>query len=64
MSKYFITTGELYSAPDDLPGGSLSDSVKLTESDCGVIYEIYDSVTIKCALEVLVNTVNTIVHSL
>ncbi|MBE7092966.1 MAG: DUF2817 domain-containing protein [Clostridiales bacterium] len=42
MNKYFINSNKIYSAPADIPGGSLNDKVKLTKSDCSVIYEIYD----------------------
>lgn len=40
MKYYFLN--DIYSAPRDVPGGSVSDAVTLTQSDCNVIYKIYD----------------------
>ncbi len=42
MDYFLADSSRLYSAPVDIPGGSLSDTVKLTQSDCRVIYDIYD----------------------
>ena len=39
--KYFFLDST-YSAPWGIPGGSVSDTNALTQSDCSVIYEIYD----------------------
>lgn len=39
---FFGDPGGLFSAPMDIEGGSVHDRVALTESDAGVIYEIYD----------------------
>lgn len=44
--KYFFLD-RTYSAPRDIPGGSVSDSTPLTKSDCGVIYNIYDKLAEK-----------------
>ncbi len=42
MSDFFFTD-KIYSAPQTVMGGSLSDKIKLTESSPQVIYDIYDS---------------------
>lgn len=43
MKYYFLDIPSgIYSAPTDIPGGSISDEVMLTQSDCTVIYDIYD----------------------
>lgn len=40
---YFLNKPQgIYSAPMTVPGGSVSDEVKLTRSDCNVIYDLYD----------------------
>ena len=44
--KYFFLDST-YSAPWDIPGGSTEDAVALTQSDCSVIYEIYDELVAK-----------------
>ena len=44
--KYFFLNST-YSAPWNIPGGSLEDAVKLTQSDCGVVYAIYDALAEK-----------------
>ena len=44
--KYFFLDST-YSAPRSIPGGASSDAVALTESDCGVVYEIYDDLASK-----------------
>ena len=41
--QYFINGNKLYSAPQNIQGGSLQDEIKLTKSDCSVIHNIYDS---------------------
>ena len=37
--------GDLYSAPATTPGGSMGDQIPLLESDCQVVYDIYDKLT-------------------
>lgn len=44
--KYFLLD-HTYSAPWDVPGGSVEDAVTLTKSDCGVVYDIYDALVEK-----------------
>ena len=44
--KYFFLNST-YSAPRSIPGGSAEDTVTLTQSDCSVIYEIYDELVAK-----------------
>jgi len=43
-SKYYFLNKPqgIYSAPMDIPGGSVNDEITLIESDCNVIYDIYD----------------------
>jgi len=43
-TTYYITgdPGGLYTAPAYIEGGSADDRVKLVESDCSVIYDVYD----------------------
>ncbi len=41
--QYFNNQFKLYSAPSTVKGGSLSDEIKLTKSDCSVIHNIYDA---------------------
>ena len=45
--QYFINHNKLYSAPQNIKGGSLLDEIKLTKSDCSVIHNIYDSLVEK-----------------
>lgn len=44
--KYFFLDST-YSAPQNIPGGSLEDAVPLTRSDCSAIYGIYDQLAEK-----------------
>lgn len=45
MKHFFLD--RTYSAPGNTPGGSVEDTVALTKSDCGVIYDIYDDLAEK-----------------
>ena len=45
MKYYFLN--DIYSAPRDIPGGSVQDAIPLTKSDCSVVYDIYDSLAAK-----------------
>lgn len=48
MKYYFLEDFiGTYSAPKDIPGGSVHDNVNLLESDCNVIYNIYDELVEK-----------------
>ena len=49
MSSFYFAD-KIYSAPKNIPGGSLNDQVKLTKSTCQVIYDIYDSLCEKYPL--------------
>lgn len=44
--------GGLYSAPVTVPGGSLQDPVPLVQSDCRVVYDIYDKLTVENPINV------------
>ena len=41
MADFFFAD-KIYSAPDSIKGGALTDETPLTESTCQVIYDIYD----------------------
>lgn len=47
--KYFFLdyANGIYSAPQDIPGGAAEDAVTLTEADCNVVYDIYDTLVAK-----------------
>lgn len=50
MKRFLLLSdpGGMYRAPQDIPGGSVNDATNLLQSDCSVIYDIYDELVRSC----------------